>query len=442
MSRPTFVVVMLSGVFCATGLAALKDYEKSMPVDVQTPPGFPETPQNLGATGSGQMLGDVPGLAVTTPPPPWIAPGLRLTYYTMTGFLTNGPHEYILDAKGGWKDKQGNRYKRNDIQGGGSNGLLQFNIVGMDQQKAAVQMLFYLYDGMNTSEPQQKLETGYVGQGGNGGDLWLHPEALKALVGKYANQPPPKFGQGGMWVSQIQKQIEQATYNAVQIALMAESGSRKVWVYDLASGVLLYSSEINKISVAQTQTARVHPGGSMVKFTTFKGSRMLSVPWAQQPAPAWVARARTFRYRGTFQVNIPGSPATPFPVNATITVAERGADWLKFDVATGNQAPGASSEMTVRVAGNSMLCGSWIPPTAMGTLQAGQVLDSDPFTKVTVQVGAADAQHVTLVHNSPRQQIQYTYRRQDGLLVRTLFNDRFNRLNMSNQIELSLVSTE
>jgi transposase len=94
------------------------------------------------------------------------------------------------------------------------------------------------------------------------------------------------------------------------------------------------------------------------------------------------------------------------------------------------------------VAGNSMLCGSWIPPAAMGTLQAGQVLDSDPFTKVTVQVGSADAQHVTLVHNSPRQQIQYTYRRQDGLLVRTLFNDRFNQLNMSNQIELSLVSTE
>ena len=442
MNRVTFAMVLLSAASCATGLAALQDYEKSMPTTTPSPGGPAATTPELGAIGSESMLGDIPGLTVTTPPPHWIGPGLRLTYHMMTGHTPHGSHEYIPDKEGGWVDRNGNRYRKEKLEGGGSHGLLQCNVVGMDQRKAAIQMLFYLYEGLNTAEPMQKIETGFVAQAGTGGDLWLHPDALQALLQKHGNQPPPDYGQAGVWVSRIQKQIEQATYDAVLIAFMGQRGGRKTWIYDLASGVLLYSSEIRQIPSKVAHGAQVQPGGCMAKFTTFKGSRTLGVPWAQQPAPAWIAQARTFRYRGSFQVNIPGSPPTPFPVDATITVAERGADWLRFDVALGNQAPGASSEMTARVAGNHMLCGSWIPPTAMGNLRAGQVLDTDPLTRVTVQVGAADAQYVTLVHNSPRQQIQYTYRRQDGLLVRTLSQDRFNQLNMSNQIDLSLVSMQ
>jgi len=438
MSRRVPLVVALIGVLCGAGPAALQEYEKSAPTDVQ---GRDAAPMTFGA-GAGQMLGDVPGLTVTTPPPNWIVPGLRLTYYMISGFLPHGPHAYTPDPKGGWEDQHGNRYTQHELEGTGSHGLLQFNVAAMDQQQVAVQTLFYLYEGMNTSEPLQRLETGYVGQAGNGGDLWLHPEALKALLQKYGNRPPPGRGQSGMWVSATQRQIEQATYNAVLIALISESGSRKVWIYDLASGVLLYSSEIAKAGMTVAQGAQVHPGGAMTRSTTFKGSRTLSVPWAAQAPPSWLGQARTFRYSGSFQVNIPGTAATPFAIHAAATVTARGSDWVKFDISTGGQAPGITSEQTTRVSGNHMFCGSWIPPAAMGSLQAGQVLDTDGFTHVTTQVSSADPQYVTVVHNNPRQQIQYTYRRQDGLLVRTLVNDRFNHLNMSNQMELSFVSME
>ena len=438
MSRRAPLAVVLIGILCGAGPAALQDYEKSIPADA---PGQSAPPMDVGA-GTGQMLGDVPGLTVTTPPPNWIVPGLRLTYYMISGFLPYGPHAYTPDPKGGWEDQHGNRYTQHELEGTGSHGLLQFNVVAMDPQQVAVQTLFYLYEGMNTSEPLQRLETGYVGQAGNGGDLWLHPEALKALLQKYGNRPPPRRGQSGMWVNATQRQIEQVTYNAVLIALVAESGSRKVWIYDLASGVLLYSSEIAKAGMTVVKGAQVHPGGAMTRSTTFKGSRTLSVPWAAQAPPSWLGQARTFRYRGSFQVNVPGTPATPFAIHAAATVTARGADWVKFDISTGGQAPGITSELTTRVSGNHMFCGSWIPPTAMGSLQAGQLLDTDAFTHVTTQVSSADAQYVTLVHNNPRQQIQYTYRRQDGLLVRTLVNDRFNHLNMSNQMELSFVSME
>ncbi len=426
----------LSGAVTAQGDRALSldNYQKG----AMAPSPAPEVPK----IGAEQRVGDIPGLTVTTPAPGWIQSGLRLTYYTMSGSLPNGPHEYVVDPKGNWVDNQGNRYARKDVNAGGSNGLFQFNIVAMDQQRAAVQMLFYLYDGLSTADPQQRLETGYIASTSTGGDLWIHPEALKALVQKYSNQPAPMPGQMGMWVSTIQKTIDQATYNGVLIALMAESGSRKVWIYDSASGVLLYSSEITKVGAVGVQNQRLSPGGSMVKFTTFKGSRTLQLPWMRQPAPNWLARANAFQYSGTFKVAIPGSPSTPFPVNVGISVTERGPDWLKFEVTFNNQAPGVKSELTSRVSGNSMLCGSWIPPTALGSLQAGQVLDTDSFTHVTTQVGYADSQHVTLVANSPRQQIQYTYRRSDGLLVKTLFIDRFNQLGMSNQIELSLVSMQ
>ncbi len=438
MGRWAPLVVILSGWLCATAPAAWQDQPNPAPAagsqQAATPGDIP--------MGAGPMLGDVPGLTVTTAPPNWITPGLRLTYYTISGFLPYGPHEYTPDPEGGWEDKHGNRYTQHKLEGTGSHGLLQFNVAAMDRQQVAVQTLFYLYDGMDTSSPTQRLETGYVGQAGSGGDLWLHPDALKALLQTYGNRPPPPRGQAGMWISATRKQIEQATYDAVLIALLAESGSRKVWIYDLASGILLYSSEIAKAGMKVVQGAQVHPGGSMTKSTTFKGSRTLSLPWAGQAAPPWLGQARTFRYSGTFQVNIPGSPPSPLAVNATASITGRGPDWVKFDISTGGQAPGISSELTTRVSGNHMLCGSWIPPMAMSNLQAGQVLDTDPFTNVTTQVSSVDPQYVTLVHNNPRQQIQYTYRRQDGLLVRTLLNDRMNQLNMSNQLELSLVSME
>lgn len=402
----------------------------------------PSHAQDLPTIGDEQRLGDIPGLMVTTPAPDWIQPGLRLTYYTMSGFLPDGPHEYVANRHGEWVDKQGNRYDRKKTRGLGSNGLFQFNVVAMDAQRVAVQMLFYLYDGLSTADPQQKLETGYVASHSTGGDLWMHPEALKTLVQKYGNRPAPMPGRTGIWLSTTRKTIDQATYNGVLIALVAQSGSRKVWVYDSASGVLLYSSEICEVKASGAPKRGYNPGGSVVKFTTFKGSRMLKLPWMGQPVPSWLPRASSFRYSGTFQVAVPGSPATPFPVKVGIVVKERGPDWLKFDVTFDNQAPGVKSELTSRVSGNNMLCGSWIPPTALGALQAGQVLDTDGFSHVTTQVGHADAQYVTLVADSPRQQIQYTYRRNDGLLVKMLFVDRFNRLGMSNKIELSLASMQ
>jgi len=402
----------------------------------------PSPTRALPKIGEEQRIGDIPGVTVTAPAPDWIQPGLRLTYYTMSGTLPNGPHEYVANPNGFWEDQHGNSYDRKDVHGTGSNGLFQFNVVAMDAQRVAVQMLFYLYDGLSTADPQQKLETGYVASHSTGGDLWMHPEALKTLVQKYGNRPAPAPGQTGIWVSTTQKTIDRATYNGVLIALIAQSGSRKVWVYDSASGVLLYSSEISKVGASGAPNQGYNPGGSVVKFTTFKGSRMLKLPWMGQPAPSWLTRTSNFRYSGTFQVAVPGSPATPFPVNVGIVVKERGPDWLKFDVTFDNQAPGVKSELTSRVSGNNMLCGSWIPPTAFGALQAGQVLDTDGFSHVTTQVGHADAQYVTLVADSPRQQIQYTYRRSDGLLVKMLFVDRFNRLGMSNRIELSLASMQ
>nr|WP_321468048.1 hypothetical protein [uncultured Desulfobulbus sp.] len=388
-----------------------------------------------------QKLGDIPGLTVTTPAPDWIQPGLRLTYYTISGTLPNGPHEYVADPNGTWGDQRGNSYSRKSLRATGSNGLFQFNIAAMDQQRAVVQMLFYLYDGVNATESRQALEAGYVAPVGTGGDLWMHPEALTILVRKYGGQPALSTEQPGMWASKVRKTIDQATYDAVLLVLVTQS-SRKLWMYDSASGVLLYSSEISKTSAVNTQNDRLSPGGSTVRFTTFKGSRTLQLPWAGQPAPNWLASANTFEYSGTFQVTLPGSPATPLPFNLGISVQERGRDWLQYRVNSTSQALESGAELTARVGGNTMLCGSWIPPAALGMLQTGQVVDTDGFTHVTTRVGYTDSQGVTLVADSQRQQIHYTYRRNDGLLVRLLFIDRLNQLGMSKQIELSLRSMQ
>jgi hypothetical protein len=372
---------------------------------------------SFGGTASAQQNSGGLPFPVTTPAPGWIEPGLRLTFYHLTGHTPHGDWEYKLDKNGGWVDSTGARYGREKVIGGGSNGLIQANVIGMDDKRVAMQLLYFLFDGMDFSESTQKVEVGYVAPVGCAGDLWLHPEVLEHLL---------KTGVGGLTIHPVSKTLDNVTYNGVLIHAASNSG-KSVWIYDRASGVLLYSSQLSKQPATRSATgARTSKGGASATFTIFKGSRYPEIPWKKAPTPSWLAGIQQVDYRGSFAVRQMGVPTTasPFPVNAT--VKDRGKDWLLL----GDKVTGASQ-----------LGGAFIPPQGLAALRSGQEIDSDPFTRVVTRVSRKDGQSVTITQSSPRQQFDCTYRLSDGLLVKGTFVESFKYPpGMANVIELELQS--
>ena len=377
-------------------------------------------------------VGSLP-LTVNTPPPDWIKPGLRLTFHTMSGVNRSGDWEFIPDENGGWKDGRGNRYNREAIQSGGSHGYLQANIVSLDGGQAAAQMLFYLFDGMNLAEPLQKIELGYVAPASTCGDLWLHPQALQQLLAS---------GSPGLVISRTSKTIDNATYDGVMIFAKSPHG-RAIWIYDLASGVLLYSSQITNTPPKWAQGgAQLSKGGQVVLFTTFKGSRYPTIPWRNEAPPAWLGELQGLDYRGQFCVRQLGVPDTPFPFDVRLEVAERGRDWLLLNASVASHMPGEIPGFGTRASGNHQLCGLWIPPKGLAALQPGQELDSDAMTRVLTRVTNKNGESVTITQTSPRQQLDFTYRLSDGLLVASSFAERLGPVpGMSNVIEFRLTGT-
>ena len=377
-----------------------------------------------------QTVGDLP-IQVTAPTPGWIQPGLRLTFYHASSTTPHGDWDYQVDENGEWVDKRGTRYSRERASGTGSHGLIQANVVGLDEQQASIQMLFFLFDGMNLAEPTQKLELGYSAPAATAGDLWLHPQVLEQLLAE---------GFAGLNIRRVSKTIDNATYDGVMIHCATETG-KSVWIYDRASGVLLYSSQLGTQPARFSNTgARTSKGGATAMFTVFKGSRYPEIPWKDAPAPEWLGQLKQLDYRGFFAVRQQGIPDTPLSFQIAAGVKERGADWLVLDGEVRSAMPGGGLPgFGGRACGNRQLCGFWIPVSGLAALRVGQELDSDPLTRVTTRVSHVDAQSVTITQTSPRQQLDYTYRRSDGLLVKGVFAERFTfPPGMANVIEIHL----
>jgi len=382
------------------------------------------------AGAQASTIGDLP-FQVTAPAPAWVRPGLRLTFYHASSTTPHGDYDYKVDENGDWVDKRGTRYSREKAIGTGSHGLIQANIVGMDQHKAATQMLFFLFDGMNFAEPTQKIELGYSAPAATGGDLWLHPQVLEELL---------RQGHAGLNVRRIAKTIDNATYDGVLIHCSTEHG-KSVWIYDRASGVLLYSSQLGTQAPTFSNTgARTSKGGATAMFTIFKGSRYPEIPWKDAPAPEWLAGIQKLDYQGHFAVRQQGIPDTPFPFSIDVEVKERGHDWLLLDGQVRSGMPGGGLPgFGGRATGRQQLCGFWIPVQGLKSLRPGQELDNDPMTKVVTRVNRVDGESVTISQLSPRQQLDFTYRLSDGLLVKGVFAERFTfPPGMANVLEINL----
>jgi hypothetical protein len=352
--------------------------------------------------------------------PDWVRPGLRLTYYLHTGSVSGSVNGYVLDEDGNITDRNGNRYST-ERQGHSSQGLVEATVAGMDAQIVAMAQPFYLLMPRETT-PQLKSHMDTLVTADTGGDFWMHPQKQALMLREHpwtgAARPGQVMARMRTWRSGNQ------SWTATAIISMGDTG-RTFWVYDQATGRLLYLSRISRHAPDIRDPAQSLPDSvSYATFLRFVDAHQLNLPWLNTPMPDWTRQLQALSYQGRMSVQFPGAaPGGGTMLSQQMEVSKRGGDWLLFQSRSQTQGlPAVSGSNSVT--GPGCLPPVIIPPAALGRLRPGQEIDRDPHTGITVRVAAADAQSVTLEADGPRQSFMFVYDRAQGVMIHSLSRER------------------
>ena len=378
--------------------------------------------------------------------PDWVRPGLRLTYDLLTGGVNRSADElrWNEDTKS-WEPANVDRGyvtrgKDYAIYEGeySSHGLVQATVAGLDGQVVALSQPFYL---LSPTGRQPILMPGanqdMLVTADTGGDFWMHPQKQAQMLRLYA-------AAGGQIVARTTTWVEgPQSYTATTMLSQSPSG-KTLYVYDQASGRLLYLSRLTR-EPPDLQQNRIHDPSSPLKrrpvsyatFMRFVAARQMNLPWMDSPMPDWSRQAQAFSYAGRQGTQAPGVN-TSQALMQELRVERRGGNWTLFQAFSQAQWQMATGPGAKVVTGPGLLSPLIIPPAGLALLQPGQEIDRDPLTGFVARVAAADQQTVTLQIDGPDRSMMYVYSRAQGTLIRSVSRERGAGQNMVLTREMQL----
>jgi hypothetical protein len=360
------------------------------------------------------------GQAAAFPAPDIVKPGLRLTYYLMTGSVSGSVNGWILDEDGDWVDKRTGRRYATERKGQASHGLIQPTVVGGDGGYVALSQPFYLFNGEDTT-PIYRISLDDLVTADSGGDLWMHPRRQGQMI--QAHPWGAQNAPGGIMARAVPWRDEAGrAYQATQVVVWGEA-SRMTSVFDQASGLLLYLSRLTREPPLLRDPQQTLPDSvSYATFLRFRSARQISTPWLGKPVPASLRTARVLSYQGSYTVQGQGIIPTPLAVQARLQLNRRGGDWILLGGRTVMQGVGLPTDFK-SLDGPGALTPLAIPPDVLAGLRPGQVIDRDPQTGFVLSVAGGEAAYVILRAAGPTQTISYAYERSRGLLARKIQQD-------------------
>jgi hypothetical protein len=371
------------------------------------------TDQNL-------FLDILPGLRAA-PAPSWVRPGTRITYYSTAASIAAERTKLIEDPNGPWEIiGTGKRYREEDISGAGVGraGYSVVNVVYMDRSVAVLDIGLY---SINPSVGPAAHLFGFmsaVGVPGAGSDFWMNPRVLVAAQGR----------QVGDAVRILRMMYDLNGRRHAVTRLQASTGS---WNYEEASGLLLRTTASAETTVLVPPQGTQGPvvqraGATLLTQNTLVSVRTPSVPWANVPAPSWLATTRRLQYNGSHTTYVAGQ-SVRIPMSAVFERQHLGGQWARYlmHVITQN-VPGLPPHQVTwnRVFGSAQLGGLWVPPQAMVQLRPGQVMDTDPGTRMTIVVSDDPGGAFAVTEANHVQRIDYGYDRQSGIMTSLRLTDQ------------------
>jgi hypothetical protein len=370
-------------------------------------------------------------------PPDWVKPGVQLGYYYATATVRGSYHNYSRDEKGDWVDAQGNRYAQSDTPTGSAHGFLVSSVLAMEKNAVIGMNNFSMFTPTGPLSAVSGI--GAITSGG-GNEVWLGPEARKKMLA--LNTPEIKALRGPFTYNK-QK------YDAIYVSAKSNSSSH-YWIYDEKTGILLRGGSASSGAAPGIAGANEVAGASTIlTLTSFAGMRTLDLPWSKGDAPQWVGTFKGLSYKGAMTVAVPGSGSSAFPVEVTAAPKRRGAGWVETVVTltqkNGLGLPPLTSESTL-ISSSRSLMGLFVPPTSLGELKEGQVLDRDPVTGFTYSVAgivqAPGGRSVVVIREAGQAHAtECGYDRESGLLTTYSKLDRSAPPGMT-QLQVQLVGQE
>jgi len=368
--------------------------------------------------------------------PDWVRPGACLTYDLLTGSVGGSLNGIELNENGDLYT-DGRRYVT-ERGGNSSHGLVQAIVAGVDGQSAALSQSFYLIAGMDTI-PMLNSHQDAVVTLDTGGDFWMHPRKQEQTIREHpwagTQRPGSYMARATAWQSGGQ------SWAATAIISLGDTG-KTFWVYDRATGRLLYLSRVARVPPTYRDPSKpLRDAPSYATFLRYVGARQLNQPWLGMAMPEWARQLRGLSYRGQSGIEFPGAAPSAQPLSQDLEVEQNGGSWMVLRSRGMARGQVMIAESKV-VSGSGCLLPYLIPPAALAKLTAGQVIDRDAHTGYNVSVAAIDAQSVTLQLNNSRQVMQFVYSRSQGLLIRTLSRERSTSgTNMFILRQMELVGT-
>ena len=353
--------------------------------------------------GNNAMVALLPALR-TAPPPQWVRPGMRLTYYSAAASIPGRRHSYYRDEDGNWVDEQGRRHRREDEPSASGHGYTQVNVVALGQ--VAV-LDVRSYSMVNVTGPPILLsQAGVADVPGCPGAWWVNPAVLRQAVGMQGE---------GTVVLRMPYKIQNRTYQAIRIQYTARN-AKTAFVFDEPSGVLLFTN--NSVFTPASQR-------TLLSYSSYRGTRTVQIPWAADAVPNWLATIQSLQYSGSHTVQVPGVQAIPLPMSAQAQIKSRGVNWLQYSLAVqvgGVSGLPPSTSQAEAVSGYAQIGGLFVSPVGLSRLRQGQTIDQDPLTGVTTtvsQVGpSGGGRHVVVISEiGQMQRCDYAYDWQTGMLV-------------------------
>ncbi|OPX78906.1 MAG: hypothetical protein A4E45_01021 [Methanosaeta sp. PtaB.Bin039] len=315
--------------------------------------------------GAQDLSGVIPGLS-QLPAPDWVREGTRMSYYSSSANVPDATEKYILDEEGDWVGlTSGKRYRREEVFGAAGHGITQVDVLSVDQRGSLLKITPWSYS--NFDGPLVPLKQGYTASLAAGGDWYINPQVLAQLQDRRG---------GGLTVLRMPYQIGAQTYNAIRIQTQSEAATFAK-VYDLNSGQLL--ATFNAVTGEGTTFAQA----------ISLGVRQMELPWLGMDLPGWLRQGASLSYQGTKTSQVPLASfenRIPLTVSISFTAADqRGYTYRRTSTLSASGFPSVS-EQDAQAGGIGEPGGLVLPPAALASLRAGQVIDSDDITGVTVSV--------------------------------------------------------
>ncbi len=178
--------------------------------------------------------------------------------------------------------------------------------------------------------------------------------------------------------------------------------------YDCATGQLLHWKESR---------------GGAETMARLMGSRQMDLPWSDAPLPACLHQTQALIYSGYSALQAPGAAPAPLARRQELRVIRRGDGWLFLESRMHRQeSPAVADSLVVNGPGSSPPLG--IAPDILRRLQAGQVVDRDPYTGFMLLVAGRDAKAATFAEEGPAQSFRYVFDLNSGMLACVASEDR------------------